>query len=193
MTSQMIRPVVIVALMAMAGVLDRPASALPADSEQVESSVAPETAAQRKSSQKKARADMQKLIDDGVKALSAELVEKGSFYPFAAVLGNDNEVRLVGVPAAQRNTDPETALSALVARIHQLALERRIRAAAYFMDYVAQRKDTGFTQPGIRVELNHRHPDAMSVFIPYSITPDKKLRLMTPEYRPGKNLTFESK
>jgi hypothetical protein len=163
------------------------------DDEQVESSVAPVPASRPPVSDKKARRELQDLLDKGVGALAPELVAQGTFYPFAAVLGHDDEVRLVGVPAAERKADPEAALNALVARIQVLATERRIRGAAFFVDVMAQRHDTGFPQAGIRVELNHRHPDALSVFIPYSITNDKKLRLLTPQYRPGKNLTFESK
>ena len=182
-------PFLVVLAIVMA--VPRPLLAQSADNEEVESTVAPPNPNGEKSSKQTVRADMQKLIDAGLKALAPELVAKGTFYPFAAILGNDDIVRLVGVPAAdQSQANPETALNALVMQMHKLAVERRIRAVAYFMDYVAQRNDTGFRQTGVRVELNHRHPDAMSVFIPYSITSDKKLRLMTPDYRPGKNLTF---
>ena len=159
--------------------------------EEVESSVAPAADARGASSSRQVQDDLQRLVDKGIDALAPELVGKSTFYPFAAILGHDNEVRLVGVNASERNAAPEQMLLALVERIRTLAAERRIRAAAYFMDYVAQRQDTGFSQPGIRVELHHRQPDAMSAFIPYSITADKKLRLLTPQYKPGKNLTFE--
>lgn len=161
--------------------------------EQVESSVPPVPSSRPPVTDKKAREELQQLLDKGLTLLAPELVEKGTFYPFAAVLGNDNEIRLVGVPASERKADPNAALNALVTKIKVLATERRIRAAAFFMDYVAQRKDTEYSQAGVRVELNHRHPDALSVFVPYSVTTDKKLRLLTPQYRPGKNLTFESK
>ena len=163
------------------------------DSEQVEMSVAPSAGKSNKAMARHARDDMQLLVDKGIQALAAELVEKNTFYPFAAILGHDNEVRLVGVSAGERNASPEQVLAALVQKVRALAQQRRIRAAAYFMDYMAQREDNGVSQAGIRIELNHRQPDAMSAFIPYSITADKKLRLLTPQYKPGKNLTFESR
>lgn len=161
--------------------------------ESVESSVQPVPASRPPVSDKKARAELQQLMDKGLAMLAQELVSTGTFYPFAAVLGNDNEIRLVGISAAERSAAPDAALAALVKKIKTLATERRVRAAAYFMDYVAQRADTGYSQAGVRVELNHRHPDALSVFVPYSVTSDKKLRLLTPQYRPGKNLTFDMK
>lgn len=161
-------------------------------SEEVESSVAPAADAKGASSTRQMQGDLQRLMDKGIEALAPELVSHSTFYPFAAILGHDNEVRLVGVPANERNASPEQMLAQLVKRIRVLAAERRIRAAAYFMDYVAKRQDTGFSQPGIRVELHHRQPDAMSAFIPYSITADKKLRLLTPQYKAGKNLTFDN-
>lgn len=167
------------------------ASAVRADrSEQVEISVAPPVNGQVKESSRQVRKDLQRLVDEGIKSLAPELVAAGTFYPFAAIMGHDNEIRLVGVPVQERAATADQALAALVEKVRQLAAQRRIRATAYFMDYLAQRQDTEVTQPGIRVELNHRQPDAMSAFIPYSITPDKKLRLLTPQYKPGKNLTF---
>lgn len=161
--------------------------------EQVEASVAPAADAQGASSSRQVRRDLQQLVDKGIAVLAPELVAQGTFYPFAAILGHDNEVRLVGVPVSERNATPEQMLVALVEKIRALGAERRIRAAAYFMDFVALRQDTGHAQPGIRIELHHRQPDAMSAFIPYSITADKKLRLLTPQYKAGKNLTFESR
>ncbi len=181
----------LVLLLALGGGL--PDSAQAAADEQVEASVPPVPSSRPPVTDKKARQELQNLLDKGLSLLAPELVEKGTFYPFAAVLGNDNEIRLVGVPVSERKADSGAALNALVAKIKTLAQERRIRAAAFFMDYVAQRKDTEYSQAGVRVELNHRHPDALSVFVPYSVTSDKKLRLLTPQYRPGKNLTFESK
>lgn len=182
-------------LVLLASLLSFPLQAAGNDDAQetVESSVPPVPASRPPVSDKKAREELQRLMDNGLSMLAQELVSTGTFYPFAAVLGNDNEIRLVGISAAERNAAPDVALAALVKKIKTLAAERRVRAAAYFMDYVAQRADTGYSQAGIRVELNHRHPDALSVFVPYSVTSDKKLRLMTPQYRPGKNLTFDMK
>ncbi|MCP5014335.1 MAG: hypothetical protein GY938_03525 [Ketobacter sp.] len=138
-----------------------------------------------------ARKELQRLMDEGVKMLAQELVTEGTFYPFVTMIGHDNEVRLIGTPASLRVDSPEQAVQAMVQKTRQLAKERRIRGAAFFMDYMATREDNGFSQAGIRVELNHIHPDALSVFIPYSVTDDKKLRLLTPQYKEGKNVVFD--
>lgn len=161
--------------------------------ERVEASAPPVPASRPPVTDKKAREELQQLLDRGLALLVPELVRSGTFYPFAAVLGNDDEIRLLGVAASERLATPEATVSALVERVQRLASERRIRAAAFFMDYVAQRRDTEYSQAGVRVELSHRHPDALSVFVPYRITADQKLRLLTPQYRPGKNLVFTPK
>ncbi|MGB3621292.1 hypothetical protein FT643_21190 [Ketobacter sp. MCCC 1A13808] len=137
-----------------------------------------------------ARQEMQNLMDHGVQLLVPELVNSGTFYPFAVMLGHDGNIRVVGTEAGERTNQPQVMVAALVKKSQQLAIEKRIRAVAFFMDYVASRRDTGFSQAGIRVELDHLHPDALSVFVPYSITSDKKLRLMTPQYNKGKNVVF---
>jgi hypothetical protein len=137
-----------------------------------------------------ARQELQSLMDHGMELLVPELVDSGTFYPFAVMLGHDANIRVLGIEPSERNNDPQVMVAALVKKSKQLAKENRIRAVAFFMDYVASRRDTGFSQAGIRVELDHIHPDALSVFIPYSITSDKKLRLMTPQYNIGKNVVF---
>lgn len=175
-------------------VADSPASSATGDiSEDSEATEKPAGVSQPPVSSRVARKEIQALLDEGLKMLAPELVESGTFYPFVAMMGHDNEVRLIGTPVSLRVDDPDRAMEALVVKAKKLAAERRIRAAGFFMDYVATRADTGFSQPGIRVELNHIHPDALSVFIPYSITQDKKLRLLTPQYRPGKNVVFSRK
>lgn len=163
----------------------------PAITEADEGSTSPSGVSGLPVSSRAARQELQSLLDQGLKMLASELVAAGTFYPFVAMLGHDNEVRLIGTPATLRVSNPDQAVQALVEKTRVLAGERRIRAAAFFMDYVATRQDTGFSQAGIRVELNHIHPDALSVFIPYSITDDKKLRLLTPQYKKGKNLVFD--
>ncbi len=138
-----------------------------------------------------ARKELQLLLDDGLKLLSRELVTEGTFYPFAAILGHDQQVRLIGTPRPYREAPPGQAVAALVTKARELAREQRLRAVAFFMDYMATRQDTGFAQPGIRVELNHIDADPMSVFVPYRVTDDKKLRLLTPQYKPGKHVVFQ--
>ena len=165
---------------------DDPASEI---SEQTSS---PAAVSQPPVSSKIARQELQTLLDEGLRMLAPELVENGTFYPFVAMLGHDNEIRLIGTPVSLRENNAERAMEALVQKTRQLAEQRRIRAAGFFMDYVATRTDTEVTQPGIRVELNHIHPDSLSVFIPYIITGDNKLRLLTPQYKKGKNIVFAS-
>ena len=159
-------------------------------SDATEESGQPAGVSQPPVSSKIARKELQTLLDEGLRMLAPELVENGSFYPFVAMLGHDNEIRLIGTPVSLREDSAERAMESLVKKTRSLAQERRIRAAGFFMDYVATRADTEVAQPGIRVELNHIHPDALSVFIPYIITSDKKLRLLTPQYNKGKNVVF---
>ncbi|RLT94416.1 MAG: hypothetical protein D9N14_16305 [Ketobacter sp.] len=162
----------------------------PDPTEASEPSAGPGGVSQPPVSSKIARRELQTLLDEGLRMLAPELVEQGTFFPFVAMLGHDNEIRLIGTPVSLRDGHPERAMESLVKKTHQLASERRIRAAGFFMDYLATRTDTETSQPGIRVELNHIHPDTLSVFIPYMITSDKKLRLLTPQYKKGKNLVF---
>ena len=142
------------------------------------------------SASKMARKELQTLLDKGIESLATELVQSGTFYPFAMMLGHDGDMRLIGIPAGLREASPNAVVLALVEKSVALAAEKRMKAVAFFMDYVGTRQDTGMTQAGIRAELNHQLPDAISVFVPYFITTDKKLRLLTPQFKPGVNKVF---
>lgn len=134
----------------------------------------------------RARSELQRLIDEAIFVASQQLNEIGTFYPYGAVMEPNGQIKLVGVPAKQEGRpNPTQTLKALKKALRQLSKKKNYRAVAIFVDFVAKRYDTGGRQAGIRVELEHRLPDNLSVFLPYLITPEGTIRLLTPQYMPG--------
>ena len=161
------------------------------NSEAVEQVVAPvpfskptSIAAREPTTAQEARKELQQLLDDTLNLATAELYKKSTFYPFLAGINMKGQVELVGIPESSERPVPRTAIKALRKAAQQLARTKRFRAAALYVDFVAERKDTAIKQTGIRVELEHRFPDALSVFIPYFIHSDNRISLMTPQFMP---------
>jgi len=133
-----------------------------------------------------ARAELQRLMDSSIFIASQQLLEEGTFYPYAAVMEVSGDIKLVGVPAKQDDKPtPRQTIKALKMALEQLAAKKQYRAVAIFVDFVAIRKDTGGKQAGIRIELEHRFPDQLAVFLPYYVSPDGDVSLLTPQYMPG--------
>lgn len=136
-----------------------------------------------------ARSELQLLMDATLFVASQQLNDIGTFYPYAAVMEESGSIKLVGVPMnkkAAMRPKPRQTVKALKKALTQLARKQAYRAMVLFVDFVALRKDTGGRQQGIRIELEHRRPDKLSVFLPYRIASSGEVRLMTPQYMRGR-------
>jgi hypothetical protein len=139
---------------------------------------------------KEAREELQHLLDQTLSTATSQLQREGTFFPFLAGLTNKGEIELVGIPEKDKRPEVHLMLEALHKAARQLAAKGRYRAVAFYVDYVAERKDTAIRQPGIRVELEHVYPDRLSVYIPYFINQHQQVRLMTPQFMPGNGRFF---
>jgi len=132
-----------------------------------------------------ARQELQALMDQSIAVATRQLRKEGTFFPFLAGMTDTGKVELVGVPASLERPEPAMMVEVLKKAARQLARKKRFRAIALYVDYVAERKDTLLQQSGIRIELEHRFPDGLSVFIPYNRAEDGSLRLLTPQFMPA--------
>lgn len=139
---------------------------------------------------KEAREEIQILMDKSLSMAIKQLEQDGTFYPFLAGLNDVGVVELVGVPVTLERPSPDLMVEALRRAGKQLARKKRFRALALYIDFVAERKDTLIRQPGIRIELEHAFPDNLSVFIPYMRNQKRQIRLMTPQFMPGKQRMY---
>lgn len=187
-------------LLLLGYLLAGPQSVFADESEAVEQVAAPvpfskptSVAAHEPTTAEEARKELQQLLDETLSLATEELYKKATFYPFLAGINMKGQVELVGIPESKERPAPRTAIKALRKAAQQLSRKKRFRAAALYVDFVAERKDTAIKQPGIRVELEHRFPDALSVFIPYFIHSDNRISLMTPQFMPVEPKLFTKK
>lgn len=146
--------------------------------------------AKGKEAAKQARKELQQLLDQSLHFATGELLKKATFYPFLVGMTSQGQIELIGVPADAERPAPETAVKALRKAARQLADKKRFKAYALYVDFVAERRDTALKQPGVRVELEHEYPDALSVFIPYFIHDNGQISLLTPQFMPARPRFF---
>ena len=170
------------------------AQAAPGESEQVEAVAGPVSIPQVSGTEtrQQARRELQQLLDETLRFATDELYKKSTFYPFLAAMTPAGKVELIGVPASEERPAPKTAIKALRKAAVQLAGKKRYKAFALYVDFVAERKDTAIRQPGVRVELQHEFPDAVSVFIPYFIHDNNEISLMTSQFMPAAPTFFQN-
>lgn len=156
----------------------------------MESTVAPMPASGKKVTRKEVQKQWQFLINQVIPLATMQLSRTSSFYPFAAVQYTDGQIKIVSAQEAQATVAPTDALSALRKELSGLARSGRVLAVVYLADAAVTRKDTGLRQTGIRIKLDHASGQAMEGFLPYVRQDDGSLNLLTPEYRPSRNVTF---
>lgn len=156
----------------------------------MESTLSPLSASGKPESKKQVQKRWQALLDDTLPLATAQVARIGSFVPFAALLATDGQIRIVSVDPLAQPVAPAAALATLRREVTQLARNYRPVAVIYFADAVVVRNDTGLRQTGVRLKLDHSSGTSMEGFIPYLRNDQGAVKLLTPEYRPSKNVTY---
>jgi hypothetical protein len=125
------------------------------------SSVAPATAT-----------DLENLLGTGVGAAQEQLGRNGGFLPFALVVENDGEVRLVAVTPsdAPAGSDADFDADSMISDLRELLKQNRddFRAAAVVCDITLLEEDTD----AIHVATEHRDGAVFSAVLPYTTNAD---------------------
>ena len=112
--------------------------------------------------------DLENLLGTGVGAAQEQLERNGGFLPFALVVENDGEVRLVAVtPAdAERGSDAEFDADAMISDLTELLRQNRddFRAAAVVCDITLLEEDSD----AIHVAAEHRDGAVFAAVLPYA-------------------------
>lgn len=121
------------------------------------SSVAPSTAT-----------DLENLLGTGVGAAQEQLGRNGGFLPFALVVANDGEVRLVAVTPsdAPAGSDADFDADSMISDLRELLKQNRdgFRAVAVVCDITLLEDDTD----AIHVATEHRDGAVFSAVLPYT-------------------------
>ena len=113
-------------------------------------------------------ADLENLLGTGVGAAQEQLERNGGFLPFALVVQNDDEVRLVAVtpPDASDGSDDHFDADTMIRDLHELLRQHRdeFRAAAVVCDITLLEEDSD----AIHVAAEHRDGSLFAAVLPYA-------------------------
>jgi hypothetical protein len=113
-------------------------------------------------------ADLENLMGTGLGAAQEQLQRNGGFLPFALVVENDGEVRLMAVtPAdAAEGSDGDFDAEAMISDLTELLRQNRadFRAAAVVCDITLVEDDSD----AIHVAAEHRDGSVFAAVLPYA-------------------------
>jgi hypothetical protein len=112
--------------------------------------------------------DLENLLGTGMAAAQEQLERSGAFLPFALVMENDGDVRLVAVSPADPDADGDSEFDAdaMIRDITELLRQHReeFRAAAIVCDITLVEEDSD----AIHVATEHRDGAVFAAVLPYS-------------------------
>ena len=115
--------------------------------------------------------DLENLLGTGVGAAQEQLERNGGFLPFALVVQNDGEVRLVAVTPADAADGPDADFDAdaMIRDLTELLRQHRdeFRAAAVVCDITLLEEDSD----AIHVAAEHRDGSLFAAVLPYAANP----------------------
>jgi hypothetical protein len=113
-------------------------------------------------------ADLENLMGTGIGAAQEQLQRNGGFLPFALVVANDGEVRLMAVsPAdAAEGSDGDFDADAMISDLTELLRQNRAecRAAAVVCDILLVEEESD----AIHVAAEHRDGSVFAAVLPYA-------------------------
>jgi hypothetical protein len=100
-----------------------------------------------------------------------KLNRDGQFYPYAAMVAANGELKSVSAAAGQQ-PDAADLLFALHQELREHAAEGSIRASGIAADVVLTDPGSGETREAVQVELDHAEADPVDVYVPYENAED---------------------
>jgi hypothetical protein len=115
--------------------------------------------------------EIEELLNYLLPFAERQLNEAGEFYPYAAMVSADGELRSV---TAATGEEPEVAdlLVALHAELRSHAADGSIRASGIAADVTLTDPDSGETTDAVQIELDHADGDPVDVYVPYETATD---------------------
>ena len=110
--------------------------------------------------------DLENLMGTGLAAAQEQLERSGGFLPFALVVENDGDVRLVAVSPADPESGADFDADGMIRDITELLRQHRdeFRAAAIVCDITLVEEDSD----AIHVATEHRDGAVFAAVLPYS-------------------------
>jgi hypothetical protein len=113
-----------------------------------------------------AKEEIEELLNFLLPVAEEELSKAGEFYPYAAMVAADGELKSV---SAATGEDPGVAdlLVALHTELRAQAADGSIRASGIAADVTLTDPDSGETTDAVQLELDHAEAEPVDIYVPY--------------------------
>jgi hypothetical protein len=118
------------------------------------------------------RADVELLLESGLRSAERELREQGGVRPFALVMARDGRVSRIA-PVPRRHQKPDSLLEDLYAALRARAQADSLEAAAAFADVRISLPGFG-EREALHAAWEHRDGGCANVYVPYLRDSDGK-------------------
>ena len=110
--------------------------------------------------------EIEQLLNFLLPVAEEHLSKTGEFYPYAAMVATDGEVKSVTAAAGE---DPEVSdlLVSLHEELRAQAAQGSIRASGIAADVTLTDPDSGETTDAVQLELDHLDADPVDIYVPY--------------------------
>jgi len=115
--------------------------------------------------------EIERLLQYLLPFAEESLNRDGEFYPYAATVASDGEVKSVSA-AAGEEPDVGDLLLTLHAELREQAADGAIRASGIAADVTLTDPDSGTTTDAVQLELDHADAEAVDVYVPYETAGD---------------------
>ena len=117
------------------------------------------------------KAEIEQLLKYLLPFAEEKLNRDGEFYPYAAIVAANGELKSVAAVAGEQ-PDAGDLLLALHQELREQAAEGSIRASGIAADVTLTDPESGETTDAVQVELDHADGDAVDVYVPYESSAD---------------------
>ena len=117
------------------------------------------------------KGEIEQLVKYLLPFAEERLNRDGEFYPYAAIVAADGELKLVAA-AAGEEPDAGDLLLALHQELREQAAEGSIRACGIAADVTLTDPDSGETTDAVQLELDHADAEPVDVYVPYETVAD---------------------
>jgi hypothetical protein len=138
-----------------------------------------------------AKEEIEELLNYLLPFAEERLTKDGEFYPYAALVSADGELRSVSAAAGEEEPEVADLLIALHEELRAQAADGSIRASGIAADVTLTDPDSGETTDAVQLELDHANAEPVDVYVPYETAADG-VRFGPPVSAKGREPVFSS-
>lgn len=136
------------------------------------------------------RDEMNHLLRTAADLALEQIEEHGEFVPFAVVLAQGDELRLIALGDDELQDDGEKDLTKIRDILLGISKNEEFVATAIISDVRVRMEESGEVTDAVRVEIEHAEDQPITVILPYRLENSVVEQHIEPYTEPGERIVF---